>query len=100
MSELSIAPFDKRRHLRASFQCGSPELDDFIRKFVTQYEKRKLGQTFIAVAADGVSVIGFYTLSASAVTFVQIPHDAAKKLPKHPVPTILLARLGVDRNFQ
>jgi GNAT superfamily N-acetyltransferase len=45
-------------------------------------------------------VLGYYTLAAGAVAFEQLPSDAARKLPKHPVPVILLARLAVDQSTQ
>jgi predicted GNAT family N-acyltransferase len=41
-------------------------------------------------------VIGYYTLAAGAVTFEHLPTEASRKLPKHPIPVILLARLAVD----
>ena len=45
-------------------------------------------------------VIGYYTLAAGAVSFEQLPEDASRKLPKHPVPVVLLARLAVDQSAQ
>jgi len=63
---------------------------------VSQYEKRRLGKTFVAVPMDEPRVIGFYTLAAGAVAFEHLPENAARKLPKHPIPVALLARLAVD----
>lgn len=40
---------------------------------------------------------GYYTLAASAIAVASLPPDAAKRLPKHPVPVILLGRLAVDQ---
>jgi ribosomal protein S18 acetylase RimI-like enzyme len=90
-----IEPLDKR-HKRDEFSCGKPPLDDFIRNRVTQYEKRRFGRTFVAVPKGSVKVIGYYTLAAGAVAFEHIPGSVARKLPKHPVPVVLLARLAVD----
>ncbi len=45
-------------------------------------------------------MIGYYTLAAGAVAFERLPDDAARKLPKHPVPVVLLARLAVDQSAQ
>ena len=56
--------------------------------------------TFVAAPLAGVKVLGYYTLAASAVAFDQLPADAARKLPKHPLPVVLLARLAVDRSAQ
>jgi len=101
MVEKRIEPFDKRRHQRSNFQCGVADLDDFLRSFVTQYEKRRLGKTFVAVPLnDALRVIGYYTLAAGSVAFAHLPTEVAKKLPRHPVPVILLARLAVDHSVQ
>lgn len=99
MADWTIEPFGKQ-HDRAAFTCGQPPLDDFIRARVSQYEKRRLGKTFVAVPPGGTRVIGFYTLAAGAVAFERLPTDAARKLPKHPVPVVLLARLAVDQTAQ
>ena len=99
MAEWVIESFGKE-HDRSRFSCGKPLLDDFIRTRVSQYEKRRLGKTFVAVPAGGKQVIGYYTLAAGAVALEHLPTDAARKLPKHPVPVVLLARLAVDRSTQ
>jgi GNAT superfamily N-acetyltransferase len=89
-----------RSHERGEFTCGKPPLDDFLRVLVNQYEKRNLGRTYVAVRMGEKRVSGYYTLATGAVSFQDLPHAAAKKLPKHPVPVILLARLAVDRGVQ
>jgi GNAT superfamily N-acetyltransferase len=88
-----------KEHKREGFSCGKQTLDDFIRARVTQYEKRRLGRTFVAVEPGSRIVMGFYTLAAGAISFAHMPVDAARKLPKHSTPVILLARLAVDQSF-
>ena len=58
------------------------------------------GKTFVAVSDGEKRVIGYYTLAAGAVLFEHLPTEASRKLPKHPVPVILLARLAVDQSVQ
>jgi len=94
-----VEPFG-RQHERDAFSCGKPSLDDFIRSRVSQYEKRRLGKTFVAVPRGEAKVIGYYTLAAGAVQFERLPPAASKKLPKHPVPVVLLARFAVDTSAQ
>ena len=67
---------------------------------MSQYEKRRLGKTFVAVLPGEKRVIGYYTLAAGAVAFEHLPTDIARKLPRHPVPVVLLARLAVDQSRQ
>src|SRR3954467_10074553 len=88
------------RHSREAFSCGKPPLDDFILKLVSQYEKRNLGRTYVAVKAGEAQVRGYYTVASGAVPFQNLPVKSARKLPRHPVPVILLARLAVDLSVQ
>ena len=99
MTEWNIEQLGKD-HERSDFSCGKSSLDDFIRSRVSQYEKRRLGKTFVAVRQDSKQVLGFYTLAAGAVAFKQLPSDRSRKLPRHPVPVVLLARLAVDKSIQ
>jgi GNAT superfamily N-acetyltransferase len=99
MGDWRIEPLE-RLHFREAFSCGKPPLDDFIRRLVSQYEKRNLGRTYVALETGAQKVCGYYTLAASAVAFQNLPEAFARKLPKHPVPVILLARLAVDQAAQ
>ena len=99
MSEWRIERVN-RSHDRSEFSCGKPPLDDFIRRFVTQYEKRNLGRTFVAVREGQTRIGGYYTLASSSVTFEHLPEESARTLPKHPVPVVLIARLAVDASSQ
>lgn len=99
MDNWVIEPFGKT-HDRSAFTCGKASLDDFIRTRVSQYEKRRLGKTFVAVSEGEKRVVGYYTLAAGAVAFEHLPSEASRKLPKHPIPVILLARLAVDQSAQ
>ena len=89
-----------RSHDRAPFSRGKPPLDDFLRRLATQYEKRNLGRTYVATRPGEARVVGYYTLASGAIAFQDLPEPAARKLPRHPVPVILLARLAVDRAAQ
>ena len=99
MAEWQIEALAKS-HERSGFSCGNWPLDEFIRTLVTQYEKRNLGRSYVAVRPGESRVCGYYTLASGAVPLLHLPALAAKKLPKHPVPVILLARLAVDQNAQ
>jgi GNAT superfamily N-acetyltransferase len=89
-----------KSHDRTEFCCGKPPLDDFLRTLVSQYEKRHLGRTNVAVRQGEKRVCGYYTLTAGAISFQNLPPKTARKLPRHPVPVILLARLAVDQKAQ
>jgi GNAT superfamily N-acetyltransferase len=90
----------ERSHIRNQFNCGKPTLDDFIRTLVNQYEKRGLGRTYVAVLAGEQLVRGYYTIASGAIAFDTVPPERAKKLPRHPIPVVLIARLAVDQTAQ
>jgi GNAT superfamily N-acetyltransferase len=86
-----------RSHKRGEFSCGKAPLDDFLRLRVSQYEKRRLGRTYVALFPGETKIAGYYTLASGAIPFANLPPDTAKRLPRHPVPVILLGRLAVDQ---
>jgi GNAT superfamily N-acetyltransferase len=99
MADWQIERLD-RSHDRGSFTCGKPPLDEFLRRLVTQYEKRNLGRTYVAVLPGEKRVSGYYTLASGAIAFQNLPEPTARKLPGHPTPVVLLARLAVDQRAQ
>ncbi len=46
------------------------------------------------------TVIGYYALAVGSVEQEQAPERIKKRLAKHSIPIILLARLAVDRHWQ
>jgi len=87
-------------HDSSGFDCGKPTLNSFIQTLAKQYEKRNLGRTFVATRPGENAVLGYYTLAAGSVSMQSLPPSIAKKLPKHPVPIVLLGRLAVDLSVQ
>jgi GNAT superfamily N-acetyltransferase len=99
VAEWIIEPLD-RSHDRTQFGCGNVALDRFLHALVGPYQRRRLGRTYVAVAEGERRVRGYYTLAAGAVAFDVLPRDVARRLPRHPLPVILLARLAVDASAQ
>ena len=87
-------------HERGQFESGHVSLDHFLRSLATQYARRHLGVTYVAVKGEDRRVCGYYTLVSSSLLLATLPDKLAKRLPKHPVPVALLARLAVDRSQQ
>lgn len=84
------------RHDRASFSCGSPELDDWFRHRAGQDDRRNISRVFVAVD-DELGVVGFYSLSSFAVSADRLPAEMSRKLPRYGlIPALLLGRLGRD----
>ncbi len=87
-------------HERREFSCGKLPLDAFLRTLVSQYEKRRLGRTFVATKPGEQRVAGYYTLAAGSFDATCLPAALRKKLPKHPIPTVHIGRLAVDQSFR
>jgi GNAT superfamily N-acetyltransferase len=99
MADWQIEPLDAL-HQREEFCCGKAPLDEFLRTLVSQYQKRRLGRTYVAVRPNEKRVLGYYTLASGAIPFQNLPPKTAKRLPRHPVPVALLGRLAVDQVAQ
>ena len=66
---------------------------------ISQDAKRHIAAPFVLL--DDNQIIGFYTLSASAVNIGDLPVELIKKLPKYPlIPVALLGRLAIDKKYQ
>jgi GNAT superfamily N-acetyltransferase len=96
-----VAALDKG-HQRGAFECGESSLDDYIQRYVTQDAKRSLTRAFVLTGggAEPARVLGYYTLSATNIACERFPAQQAKKLPRYPIPAVLLGRLAVDRSVQ
>lgn len=90
---LTIEPMGKH-HDRTTFSCGIAELDRYLKEQASQDLKRRTASVFVAV--NGNTVIGFFTLSATAISRESLPAEIIKKLPKYPIPAVLLGRLATD----
>jgi GNAT superfamily N-acetyltransferase len=87
-------------HEREAFACGKAPLDNFLKNLAGQYERRRLARTFVAVAPGQREVLGYYTAATGSFAVDSLPRKERKGLPKHPLPTVHLGRLAVDRRCQ
>lgn len=85
-------------HQRGGFDCGEPVLNDFLQRQAGQLERRGFGKTYVALAEDGLAVLGFVTVSAGQMKTQQL--SQALKRPRHPAPVVRIGRLGVDQAQQ
>lgn len=98
MNQFKVFPFDKTQK-REQFDCGIVELNNYVWKQIGQDFKRNITTPFVLLNEN--NIIGFYTLSASAIDISDLPVEITKKLPKYAsVPVALIGRLAVDKNYQ
>ncbi|HEY8598895.1 MAG TPA: GNAT family N-acetyltransferase [Thermomicrobiales bacterium] len=89
-------------HDRTAFSCGSERLDRYFRQQAGQEQRRGVATIYVALdTTHENAVVGFYTLSATAVKASTLPPDAIRKLPRYPMlPAVLLGRLARDERWR
>lgn len=85
-------------HRRDDFDCGDEALNDYLRRFARQQQERDFSRTYVAVAEDSATIVGFVSVSAGQVGTTLFPEHL--KLPRYPVPVLRIGRLAVDRRAQ
>ena len=102
---MKSAPFRleplSREHHREAFHCGEDSLDRYFRTQATQDIRRRMANCFVAVEALSGEIAGYYTIAAASISFVDLPSELAKRLPRYPtLPAVRIGRLAVDTRFQ
>lgn len=85
-------------HDRNSFDCGVPALNNYLKKYALQNQKKHAARTY--VATRGNQIVGYYSLAYGSVSLEEAPQSVKSGLPRYPIPVILLARLAVDSTEQ
>jgi GNAT superfamily N-acetyltransferase len=87
-------------HEKHEFDCGSNELNTFLKTIARQHITKGISRTFVLTENhDSKKIIGFYTLSACEIVTEKMPKAFAKKYPRI-IPAAKLARLAVDKLYQ
>lgn len=85
-------------HILENFDSGSGPIDAWLKQRAIAAIDARTAKVF--VVCRGKFVVAYFALAASRVRREELPNDSQQGLSNHPVPTILLARMGVDQNFQ
>ena len=93
---METKPLDKLQ-VRASFDCGVEPLNDYLKKYALQNQKKDAARTYVVTTEEN-KIIGYYTLIFGAVSVEETPETISAGLGKYPIPIILLARLAIDKN--
>lgn len=78
------------------FDCGVESLNLWLRKHALQAAAAGSARTFVLRDHDQDRVVGYHALAAASVRLADATPRARRGMPRHPVPTALLARLAVD----
>ncbi len=85
------------RDICGGFACGTPSLDEFIRQYAKQQEKRQQSATTLALIDRDIA--GFVSILPGSVESDRLS-AVMKGLPRQPVPVLLLARMATDARFR
>lgn len=91
--EFEIYPYSSNYYY-AKFDCGVPYLNEWLRNYARQKERRSEARTFIAVETSVQKVLGFYSVNVTELTEPNSPSGKPRRLP-----AVLLASLAVDSDY-
>ena len=77
----------------ATFDCGEPSLDDYLRRRALANQVQGGSRCFVTCRER--RVVGYYALAPGSVEHAHAPGRVRRNMPD-PVPVILLSRLAVD----
>lgn len=107
MPSLEFLPLDTKAINVKSFDCGKDAVNTYLRRYAAKNMALNLNRTFVLSYAPGIDtdkgsprkshVAAYYTLAHQTLVHEELPDPS--RLPGYPVPVILLAQLGIDRQF-
>ena len=84
-----------QEHNRADFDCGTDELNQYLRHIARQHLNKGMSRTFVLIDdTKPTEILGFFTLASCEIHADNLPHKYAKKYP-YIAPAAKLARLAV-----
>lgn len=83
-------------HDVASFCCGKPDLDDWLKRRALTNHNSGASRVFVTTD-DAGRVYGYYALAAGAVAHVGATGNVRRNMPD-PIPVVVLGRLARDVN--
>ena len=96
-SVLSAPEHLQAHHDSTNFDCGEPELDDWLQRLSLASEASGASRTYV-ICAEG-RVIGYYALATGAIARASATGKVRRQMPD-PIPVMIVGRLAVDRRHQ
>lgn len=85
-------------HDRASFDCGVPALNTFLKQYALQNQQGNFVRTYVCRRSE--KILGYFSLTFGEARPESAPAPLTKGMGKYRVPAMILARLAVDLSFQ
>lgn len=88
-------PLDPTVHERSGFDCGVPELNEYLTRYAVQHRRRGITVAYVLTDSNAPeSILGYYTLSAAEVDASRLGEADRLKLPRYPIPCFRMGRLA------
>ena len=88
-------------HVLSGFDCGEGSLNLWLERHSRAASGAGSAKTYLITDADqGDRVVGYHALAGASVEHVDATERASKRMPKHQIPALLLARLAVDESVK
>ena len=97
MVKLSAPAPITNKHNFSGFNSGETSLDYWLKNRALKNQVSGASRCF--VVCNSSRVIGYYCLSAGAISHERTPKKMRRNMPD-PLPILLLGRLAVDRKYQ
>ena len=86
-----------RHHDRKGFDCGAPQLNEYLERYARQNHESGGAKTFVAVPpAEPTRVLGYYSISPGAIEFSRVLVRLTRKLGRYENPVLRIGRLAVS----
>ena len=94
-------PIDDDRIKKENFDSGVPELNDYLKKYARQNDRRGIAKTFVVIPeGENGDVAGYYSVSMAEIKRESLPENYRRGLPRYPVPAMRLGKLAVALSLQ
>lgn len=87
-------------HDTTAFDCGSEAQTTWLRRHALTAQQSGSSRVYVVPERDSGRVIGYHALAAGSVEPEAAHPRLAKGLGRHPIPVVVLTRLGVDLSAQ
>jgi GNAT superfamily N-acetyltransferase len=102
MPIVEFSSLDPRTINVKTFDCGKEAINVYLRRYAAKNMALNLNRTFVLPdttenTSEKPEVAAYYTLAHQTLVREELPDPP--RLPRYPVPVILLAQLGIDQRF-
>ncbi len=94
-----VAPLTAQ-HETDDFDCASEAQTTWLRRYGLGAQQAGTSRVFVVTPVGSNTVVAYHALAAGAVELENAPPRLRKGVGRHPIPVVILARLGVDLSAQ